>query len=115
MEILFLIFGAIVGLVVGFVFGARAGWNRREQVARDFVMKYMQQLHEDAKTNTVNIEITTVDGQFLVHDKDTGEFLAQGTNHTDISKTLKDRFPTKTFLASPTNLKEIGYELNDTV
>lgn len=110
-ELLFLLIGGLVGCFVGI----RIGWNSRERAAKKFVANYLTEMYQDVEKNTINIQITRVNDLFLVHNESTGEFLTQGTTHEEISKNLKERFPQKTFLATPANIKEIGYPLNDTV
>lgn len=104
----------VAGVACGLV-GFRLGWNAREQAAKKFVMNYVEQEMDRVKETVVHIVVSCEGTRFLVHDKDSGEFLAQGTNHLDITKVLLARFPSKKFIASPDNLKDVGYQLDDTI
>ena len=106
---------SLIVIFITFMGGAVYGWNARERSAKKFVADYLKQSAEKAQANTVSIRLSREGDQFLVHDADTGEFLAQGTDHKQISSVLSDRYPTKMFVAVPDNLKEVGYTLDDTV
>lgn len=103
----------ILGFVGGTVLGINLGWRAREQAAKKFVTNYLAQVQQEAKSNTVTIEVSKEGEMFLVHNKETGEFLAQGTNHEEVSEILRDRFPTKTFICTPENIERVGYPLGD--
>ncbi len=104
-EFLFIILVLVIGIAIG--------WKGREYQAMRFLASYQKMFEEAAKaevSNTVMIEIQREGDQFFIYNKATGEFLAQGTNHEEISKTLGDRFPSKRFTAMPQNLKEVEYK-----
>jgi len=75
----------------------------------------MKLVDDIVKLLIINITITKVNDVFFLHRDDTGEFLAQGKNHAEIKKILENRFPGQTFMATPENMKLVGYELDDTV
>ena len=88
----------VAGVACGLV-GFRLGWNAREQAAKKFVMNYVEQEMDRVKETVVYITVKREGTTFFVYDRDTDEFLAQGTNHLDITKVLLDRFPSKRFIA----------------
>lgn len=103
------IFIIIAVAVIGFVLG----WKAREYMAMRFIDRYQKMFEQAAVSevaNTVMIEIQREGDQFYIYNKETGEFLAQGTNHSEVSAILGDRFPSKRFTAMPQNLKDVGYK-----
>lgn len=104
-ELLLLV--AVVG-AVSFWFG----WKTREFYALRYIRRLRDQALElaaDIPPPTM-IQVTKEGETFLIHDQKTGEFLAQGTSHKEITKVLNDRFPQRTFIAQPANLREVGYD-----
>lgn len=102
----------IILLIVVFAFAFIAGWKAREYQAIRYLQQYQQMVEQtvkDVAVNTVMIDVRREGDKFYVYDKNTGEFLAQGTNHAEVSAVLGERFPTKRFTAMPQNLKDVGY------
>jgi hypothetical protein len=100
-------------IIVILVVGGVIGWKAREHMAMRFVANYQKMFEEAAMletTNTVMIEVQREGDQFFIYNKETGEFLAQGINHEEISTVLGERFPSKRFTATPQNLKDVGYK-----
>jgi len=104
---------ASVSAVVGFV----GGWKYREIVAqrqmaaiRKAVAQYLHEQAEDVSKRTIEIVVRREGEQFFVYNKETDEFLAQGTTHQQISDALNSRFPGKIFVANKEDLKEMGYQ-----
>lgn len=95
--------------------GVYLGWQAREYAAKKFVRSYFEQVADHNAKSVINITITREGEEFFIYNKDTGEFIAQGTSHKDISKILSDRFPSKIFMAAPNNLKDTGYNLHDAI
>lgn len=93
------------------------GWKAREMKAIQYLRQYQQLIEETVTEDldkTVMIEVRREGDQFYIYNKTTGEFLAQGTNHDEVTAVLGDRFPAKRFTAMPENLKEVGYK-HDTI
>jgi len=104
---------AVVTLLIGF----KAGWIYREYKAKKLIQSlredYFKNLELMAEQQTVNeteIVIEKYEGSFFVYDKNTGNFLAQGKSHDEVSEVLSQRFPNTTFIASLSHLKEKGYD-----
>lgn len=100
-------------IILVFVVGIAIGWKGREWQAIRVLANYQKMIEEAVKaesSNTVMIDIQREGDQFFIYNKTTGEFLAQGTNHAEISKVLGDRYPAKRFTAMPENLKDVDYK-----
>lgn len=101
-----------LALAVGFV----AGWYAREYRAKLYLRRLEHLMAEnfgtmvaEAAKSVVEIIVTREGDMFYVHNKNTGEFLAQGRDHNAIANVLSDRFPQATFMANPDDLEKIGY------
>lgn len=105
----------MIELIIGAIFGAAcflAGYWYRGYVAKRIVEQYQQSILKAAQTIqkfSVHLHIQKQGDMFFAYNADTNEFLAQGENHSQISETLKSRFPDKIFTADIDNLKEVGY------
>jgi hypothetical protein len=101
---------AIVSAAAAMIF--YAGWCSHRWHIRRAVMRYQRyvdQIQQKVLERVVDVEITQHDGQYFVHNKRTGEFLAQGSTHQQISDKLRQAFPDIVFVASPDNIKDVNY------
>ena len=98
--------------------GAFAGWYGRELYAKRVVAKmskeFTTRLKQRIEDYTIEVDITKVDGGFIVH-RTSGEFLVQGETHEDISEKLNKMYPGYTFTATAENLASVGYTHNEPV
>lgn len=107
-------------ILIGWVAGIATGWWLREWAAIRHLSKMIQNAreefdHDQPEITIVKIAITTVDDVYFVHNEETGEFLAQGKTHEEITNILQKRYPNTTFTATHKNLQEVGYKKNDAV
>lgn len=58
----------------------------------------------------VNIDLVRMDHAVLAYNRDTQQFLAQGTTKAEIIELLQKRFPDTSFMANAQNLKEIDLQ-----
>lgn len=96
-------------LIIGMI-GFSAGWYIREQYAKRVVRQLHAYMQNTIAKNMVHIEVTEVNGMFLIHNALTGEFLAQGKTHDEITEILNQRFPGVFFTATSENLEKVGYK-----
>lgn len=93
--------------------GAVAGWNARENHAKKLIAKHFEEFVEmeeqEQKENYIHIVIEKHNDVLYVYDKDTNQFMAQGTNQVDLEKALVKRFPGKRFACPESILKEVGF------
>ena len=108
MEIILL----VVFTFVVWVMGAVSGWNAREKHAKTQVEKHFQQIQEfveEQEEEQIHIIIEKHNDMLFVYDKDTKQFMAQGTSKEDVEKVLVERFPGKRFACPESILKEVGF------
>jgi hypothetical protein len=100
-----------------FIFGFILGWVLREEMAKRRVDKLMEQLEGDIgekvealRKNVIPIKIEIHSGVYYVFNTDNDEFMAQGANRKELEDALAKRHPEKRFIATPENLKEVGFQ-----
>jgi hypothetical protein len=103
----------IIILVIGVLCGVAFGWNLREYVASAKLSKLLDQMEQDNQNLSevlIPIIIEKHNDEYFVYDLKDKTFMAQGQTRWHLEKCLNDKFPGKTFAASPENLKEMGFE-----
>jgi hypothetical protein len=108
MEIILL----VVFTFVVWVMGAVSGWNAREKHAKTQVekhFKHIQEFVEEQEEEQIHIIIEKHNDMLFVYDKETKQFMAQGTSKEDVEKVLVERFPGKRFACHESVLKEVGF------
>jgi predicted negative regulator of RcsB-dependent stress response len=108
MEIILL----VVFTFVVWVMGAVSGWNARERHAKSQVEKHFQQIQEfveEQEEEQIHIIIEKHNDMLFVYDKETKQFMAQGTSKEAVEKVLVERFPGKRFACPESILKEVGF------
>lgn len=89
------------------------GWKYREYYAKRVVQEYQHNLKKALDfidSHTVVVTIIKDGEYFLVYNKETKEFLAQGKSHQEIVSILRKRFPDKAFNAERGNIDSVGYD-----
>ena len=106
MEVLYILIGIFL-----WVWGVVVGWRAREVHAKQQVEKFLQENTVEPETQTplIQIKIEKDDNGFFVYNLETNEFMAQGKTRNQVEMALAKRYPGKTFAATPTNLREIGF------
>jgi hypothetical protein len=93
--------------------GAVAGWRAREQHAKNVTEKFIEYLQESGQQedeeNVVQINIEKHNDVFYVYDKETHEFMAQGSSKDEVETNLKKRYPGKSFGCSESILSQTGF------
>ena len=96
----------LFALANGFV----AGWYTREWHAKRVVTRFHDAMNQELAKHYCHISISEDQGTYLVHNAKTGEFMAQGRTHSEISDVLNKRFPGMFFTADADDLRKIGYK-----
>jgi predicted negative regulator of RcsB-dependent stress response len=103
---------AVVLTFVVWIMGAVSGWNAREKHAKKQVethFKNIQEFVEEQEEEQIHIIIEKHNDMLYVYDKDTNQFMAQGSTKEDVEKVLIQRFPGKRFACHESVLKEVGF------
>jgi predicted negative regulator of RcsB-dependent stress response len=102
----------VVFTFIVWMMGAVSGWNAREKHAKTQVEKHFQNIQEfveEQEEEQIHIIIEKHNDMLFVYDKDTKQFMAQGTSKEDVEKVLVERFPGKRFACHESILKEVGF------
>jgi len=109
MELILLV---VLAFVV-WTMGAVAGWNAREEHAKKITEKFLDHLQNSVENhveeNVIQITIEKHNNVFYVYDRNTNEFMAQGSSQSEVENNLKKRFPGKTFGCPESVLSETGF------
>ena len=105
MEIILL----VVFTFVVWIMGAVSGWNAREKHAKQQMEKFFAHVDEAEEEEQIHIIIEKHNDMLFVYDKDTKQFMAQGSSKEDVEKILVERFPGKRFACNESILKEVGF------
>ena len=93
--------------------GSVAGWRAREKYAEKVTQKFVEQLHESfqqqVEEGVVQISIEKHNNMFYVYDKETNEFMAQGSSKDEVETNLQKRYPGKRFGCAESNLSQTGF------
>lgn len=104
-EILLIIIGAIW-----------LGWKLREisavrlykQMKMEEQESRILELADKIQSTFIETNVEKIGDTFYLHDKATGEFLAQGDSSEELSTNLRTRFPEKRFVMDKKDLESIG-------
>ena len=92
------------------VMGVKAGWDAREKHVSKITKQFLDAMQEaEEEEEQIHIIIEKHNDMLFVYDKDTAQFMAQGTTKEDVEKVLVERFPGKRFACSESTLKEVGF------
>jgi len=104
MEIILL----VVYTFIVWLGGSIAGWNAREKHAKRQMEKFFE-TGDEAEEEQIHIIIEKHNNMLYVYDKDTKQFMAQGSSKEAVEKLLVERFPGKRFACPESILKEVGF------
>lgn len=91
--------------IIGFV----AGWKYREYTAQRILKAVFKDVVENIASNVVEVWIERHNDVFYVYNKETGEFLAQGSSSAEVTEALQKAHPTKSFTTNRDRAIELGY------
>ena len=95
------------------VMGAVSGWKAREEHAKQVTEKLLDRLQESVERqveeNVIQINIEKHNDMFYVYDRETNEFMAQGSSKDEVETNLRKRYPGKSFGCAESNLSQTGF------
>jgi hypothetical protein len=91
--------------------GAVSGWKAREEHAKQITEKLLDRLQESSEQDEESIQITIEkhNNTFYVYDRETNEFMAQGSTKDEVETNLRKRYPGKSFGCAESNLSQTGF------
>ena len=95
----------ILTIILGFILG----WFTLRLFINYKMMRMLDSIaNEPVQKNIVNLNFIKLDHAILAYNRDTDQFLAQGSTRTEITELLQKRFPGTSFMANTKNLEEVG-------
>jgi len=103
----------VVYTFIVWVFGAVSGWKAREEHAKQVTEKLIDHLQQSVERqveeNVIQINIEKHNDMFYVYDRETNEFMAQGSSKDEVETNLQKRYPGKRFGCAESNLSQTGF------
>jgi len=100
----------VVYTFIVWIGGAVSGWKAREEHARQITEKFIGHLQQSQEDDvTIQITIEKHNDVFYVYDRQTNEFMAQGSSKDEVENNLKKRYPGKSFGCAESNLSQTGF------
>ena len=99
----------LLAVVVAFVLGGVYGWNLRERFAARVLERLVTKVEEESKPDYIKVVIEKHNDVFYVYNKETNQFMGQGSSKEELEDLLHKNFPGKRFGASEENLAEVGF------
>jgi len=96
----------VLTLAVGFILGwfaLRALINLKMKRMLDSIVN-----SPIPEKKTINLDFVKMDHAILAYNRDTQQFLVQGSTREEITALLLKRFPDTSFMANTKNLEEVG-------
>ena len=98
---------------ISFILGAIGGWIAFRILLYIKVQNMLKSIAEETPQPTepkkINIDFVRMKERIYAYNRDNNHFLASGDTKQEIIDVLGKRFPGTNFMASPTNLKEVGF------
>ena len=96
----------VLTLAIGFVLG----WFALRVLINLKMKRMLDSIINTPTTEkkTINLDFVKMDHAILAYNRDTQQFLAQGSSREEITALLLKRFPDTNFMANTKNLKEVG-------
>ena len=100
----------VLSLLAGIVYGWRLRGIHLKVVTQKIMQELSEQLEEEAESDElIQINIEQHSGVFYVYNKQTDEFMGQGSSKEQLEDVLAKRFPGKRFACPEKILKEVGF------
>jgi len=103
----------VVYTFIVWIGGAVSGWKAREEHAKQVTEKFIEHIHssvqQEVEESVIQINIEKHNNMFYVYDKETNEFMAQGSCKDEVENNLKKRYPGKSFGCSESILSQTGF------
>lgn len=80
-------------------------------IARNIILQEeINEMAEQIKNNFIRVDIEKHDNMFYLYEKDTREFIAQGSNFEEVKQRCEDRFKGKAVVADETQMKMFDFK-----
>ena len=98
----------IVGIFIGWKWREISAIRLHRKMQEEKQESRIHELAEKIQGTFIEATVEKIGDIFYMHNKETGEFLAQGLTGDELSENLRTRFPDKRFVMDKKDLNEIG-------
>ena len=83
-------------------------WQKYLTAKNEALVEQIKDMQTQMKNSIILVEIEKHDDIFYLYDKDTREFIAQGTNFDEIRERCKTRFKDRAVVADESQMEQLG-------
>jgi hypothetical protein len=83
-------------------------WQKYLTAKNEALVEQIKDMQTQIKNSIILVEIEKHDDIFYLYDKDTREFIAQGTNFDEIRERCKTRFKDRAVVADEVQMEQLG-------
>jgi type IV secretory pathway VirB6-like protein len=83
-------------------------WQKYLTAKNEALVEQIKDMQTQIKNSIILVEIEKHDDIFYLYDKDTREFIAQGTNFDEIREHCKTRFKDRAVVANEEQMEQLG-------
>ena len=83
-------------------------WQKYVTAKNEALVEQIKDMQAQMKNSIILVEIEKHDDIFYLYDKDTREFIAQGTNFDEIRERCKTRFKDRAVVADEVQMEQLG-------
>ena len=98
----------IVGIFIGWKWREISAVQLHRKMQEEKRESRIQELADKIQGTFIEATVERIGDIFYMHNKETGEFLAQGVTSEELSENLRSRFPDKRFVMEKKDLNSIG-------
>jgi hypothetical protein len=96
----------ILSLMFVFMLGALFGWTRHQNFLDRTMHKMIREVTTEIRKNSIEITIEKHGAMIYIYDKNTKQFMAQGSSRDEVEEILLKKFPGKKFVADQKEIDE---------
>ena len=85
-------------------------WEKYLIAKNESLVEQIRDMQAQMKNSIILVEIEKHDDIFYLYEKDTQEFIAQGTNFDEIREHCKTRFKGKAVVADEAQMDQLGFK-----
>ena len=83
-------------------------WQKYLTAKNEALVEQIKDMQTQIKNSIILVEIEKHDDIFYLYEKDTQEFIAQGTNFDEIRERCKTRFKDRAVVADESQMEQLG-------
>ena len=85
-------------------------WEVYLVAKNEALTEQIKEMTEQIKNSVIHVDIEKHDDMFYLYNKDTREFIAQGTNFEEVKQHCEIRFKGKAVIADEIQMQQLGFK-----